>query len=186
MRDSKVAYRYAKSILGLAAERNEAERVEEDFALMVRVLNENREMRVFLHSPVVKGDKKDKVLNAVFGAHISELMKAFIRILTAKGREYLLQDIAHSYLEQIRISKGIMAASVESASELDEDSRSIIAELVKAFNEGGEIVLHESTNPDVIGGFVLKVDDKMLDASVAGHLRKLRRQFAKNHYEAKL
>jgi F-type H+-transporting ATPase subunit delta len=186
MRDTKVAYRYAKSILGLAAQRNEADRVEEDFVLMVRVLKENREMRVFLNSPVVKGDKKEKVLIAVFGDHISVLMKAFIQILTKKGREYLLHDIAQSYLEQIRISKGIMSATVETATELDGESREIFAELVKAFNSGGGILLNEKTNPEVIGGFVLKVEDKMLDASVAGQFRKLRRQLTKNLYEASI
>ncbi len=186
MRDTKVAYRYAKSILGLAEERKEADRIEADFALITRVLNENRELRVFLKSPVVKADKKNNVLHAVFGSHVSELMGAFVKILTSKNREYLLLDIAQSYLDQIRIRKGIMTATVESASTLDPDSLKAIHDLVTKFNEQGEIVLTEITKPEIIGGFVLKVEDKMIDASVAGHLNKLRRQFTKNLYEAQL
>lgn len=186
MRDTKVAHRYAKSILGLAAERKEADRIEADFALITRVLNENRELRVFLKSPVVKADKKTKVLLAVYGDHISELMVAFVKILTAKTREYLLLDIAQSYLDQIRVQKGIMTATIESAAELDVDSLKAIHELVTKFNKEGEIVLTEITKPEIIGGFILKVEDKMIDASVAGHLTKLRRQFTKNLYETQL
>jgi len=186
MRDTKVAYRYAKSILGLASERNEGDRIEADFALMSRVLNESRDLRVFLKSPVVKADKKQKVLNAVFGNHISELMMAFVRILTSKGREYLLLDIAQSYLDQTRVRKGIMTATIESAGTLDQESLKEVHQLVTKFNHSGEIVLTEVIKPELIGGFILKVEGKMIDASVAGHLTKLRRQITKNLYEAQL
>ena len=184
MKSTKVAYRYAKSLLGLAYERNEADRVEEDFDTIRKLMRESRELRVFLKSPVVKSDKKEKVLLSIFGNHVSELMKAFLRILTVKGRESLLHDIAESYVEQIRRRKGIMVATVVSANDLDAESREVIHQMVKALNEGGNIIITEEVNPDIIGGFILKVEDKMVDASVSSHFRKLRRQYTKNLYEA--
>lgn len=186
MRDTKVAFRYAKSLLLLASERNESDRIESDFDTIDKALSESREMRVFLNSPVVSSDKKYNVLLAVFGEHISELMKAFLKILTAKYRESLLHDIAVSFLEQIRRQKGILTATVVSADSLDSESRDTIHQLVKELNEGGEIVINEEIDPELIGGFKIKVDDKMVDASVSSHLRKLRRNFTKNLYEASI
>lgn len=186
MRNTKVAYRYAKSILQLAAERNETERVEQDFALLLAALQENRELRVFLRSPVVKGDTKEKTLLAIFGEHLGELLKSFIKILTTKGREALLPEIAESFVEQIRQSKGIMSASITLASPLADTERTAFNDLVKALNEGGEVRITEEVNPEIIGGFILKVEDKMVDASVSGRLKALRRNYSKNLYEASL
>lgn len=184
MKNTKVAHRYAKSLLGLATERNEADRVEHDFSVISKVLRETRDLRVFLKSPVVKSDKKQQVLLAIFGEHVGELMMAFLRILTVKGREMLLKEIAESYVEQIRRRKGIMVASVVTASALADESRDVINHLVTELNEGGDIVLTEEVDPEIVGGFVLKIEDKMVDASVLSQFRKLRRQYTKNLYEA--
>lgn len=184
MRNTKVAYRYAKSILQLAAERNEGDRVEADFAVVLDALKANRELRVFLKSPVVKSDVKEKTLLAVFGSHVGDLVKAFIKILTTKGREALLLEIAESYIEQTRVRKGIMSAKVILASPFDGIDTAAFNALVKAMNGGGEVRITEEVDPEIIGGFILKVEDKMVDASVSGQLKALRRNYSKNLYEA--
>lgn len=186
MRNTKVAYRYAKSILQLAEQRNEGDRVEADFGVVLDALKANRELRVFLNSPVVKSDVKEKTLLAVFGNHVGELVKGFIKILTTKGREALLLEIAESYIEQTRLRKGIMSAKVVLASPLDGVDKEAFNALVKAMNGGGEVRITEEVNPDIIGGFILKVEDKMVDASVAGQLKALRRNYSKNLYEASI
>jgi F-type H+-transporting ATPase subunit delta len=107
-----------------------------------------------------------------------------VRIITSKGRESLLHEVAGQYLRQIRVKKGIMTASVVTATPLDDASRTEIHRLVKKLNEQREIVITETVDPEIIGGFVLKVEDKMVDASVLSHFRKLRMEFTKNLYEA--
>lgn len=184
MSNPKVAYRYAKSLLDLATERGEADVVEKDLAVIVQALDENRDLRVFMNSPVVKSDKKEKVLDAIFGGRISILTSSFVRIITSKGRERLLHEVAGQYLRQIRVKKGIMTASVVTATPLDNASRIEIHRLVTKLNENREIVITETIDPEIIGGFVLKVEDKMVDASVLSHFRKLRMEFTKNLYEA--
>jgi F-type H+-transporting ATPase subunit delta len=186
MKNTKVAYRYAKSLLGLASERGETDRIEADFGLMLPAMRENRELRVFLNSPVVNSDKKEKVLQAVFGAHVSELMNAFMRILTAKGRETLLLEIAESYLDQIRRQKGIMSATVLSAVPIDDEVRQSFSTIVKTLNKEGDIALNEEVDPELIGGFKLIIEDTMVDASVQAQLKKLRMAYSKNLYESAL
>lgn len=186
MRNPKVAHRYAKSLLGLASERKVGEEVEKDLRLIDRMLTDNRELKVFLHSPVVKSAKKNKVLEALLQGNVSELTLAFIRILTSKGREMLLPEIVFHYLEQSRHQKGIVAANVTSASPLAEDDKARVAELLRLFNHDGGVELTETVDPEIIGGFILKVEDRMVDASVSSQLRRLRREFTENLYEASL
>lgn len=186
MRNPKVAHRYAKSLLDLAQERNQQDEVRNDMTLILETIRESRDLDVLLHSPVIKVDKKEKILEALFGQHISELSIGFLRIMTSKGREGLLEEIAENYIQQIKIKKGILTAEVTTAAKADEATRADILAQLKKLNPDGEIEITENVDPELIGGFVIKVEDKMIDASVRTQLRKLRREFTDNSYEAAL
>lgn len=186
MRNPKVAHRYAKSLLDLASERNQQDDVRNDMELILDTIRESRDLSVLLHSPVVKADKKEKILEALFGQHVSELSIGFLRIMSSKGREALLEEIAKNYIQQIKYRKGIMTAQVTTATNADEATRTQILSQLKKLNPDGEIEITENVDPELIGGFVIKVEDKMIDASVRSQLRKLRREFTDNSYEAAL
>lgn len=185
MRNTKVAHRYAKSLLDLAAERGEVEQVERDMVALAHMAKESRELRAVLGSPVIKGDLKEKVLNALFGAGQSKLGGAFMKILADKGRVNYLPDIAVRYVELVKARNGVLSAEVRTAAPLTEEMRNRIVEVISKMRPGVPEI-KEIIDPEVIGGFVLKVEDNMIDASVSSQLRKLRREFTDNPYEARI
>ena len=71
-------------------------------------------MTSLLNSPVVKADKKDKILDRVFAGKIGQLTATFMDILVRKGRERLLPDVAAAFSELYKIEKGIVVAQVAS------------------------------------------------------------------------
>lgn len=186
MHSSKIALRYAKSLLSLAVERESVDAVGDDMQMLKAVVDQNRDFRNLLDSPVVNQDKKQKVLDAIFGERIHELTKAFIRILITKGREDLLADVAASFVAQNKKRKGILTAQVVTAVALDDALRSAVNEIVKKMNDGGTIDVTEEVDPDIIGGFVLKVEDRMVDASIQSQLRTLHRELIDTSYEASI
>ncbi len=83
----------------------------------------HRELVVLLNSPVVKADKKDRILDQVFAAKVGQLTAAFMGVLVRKGRERLLPDVAAAFNELYKIHKNIVVAQVASAVPLNETAR---------------------------------------------------------------
>jgi F-type H+-transporting ATPase subunit delta len=179
----RIASRYAKSLLDLAIERGQLEAVEADMRHMHEAFVSSRELRVMLESPVVKADKKLDILERIFKANISPLTMAFVALLTRKRREALVDDVVASFLQQLRQHKGIESAEVTSAVALDEKSRKAIHDAAARL-AGKQVELTEKVNPDLLGGFVLKVGDKQIDSSVSQRLQAIRMEFDNNPYIA--
>lgn len=170
-----VADRYAKSLMELAREKSRVEEVKNDMKLILDVEKENRELGMMLKSPVIKQDKKLSVLNAIFQGKISDLSAAFIKLITNKNREKLLVDIARAYLEQYKRDKNIFTAVVTSAYGLDENTRKKMLEMVKS-QLNGEVELIEKVDKEAIGGFVLRINDRQIDKTVARQLSNLKKE----------
>lgn len=181
MKGIKVASRYAKSILDLSIERNELEKVYADMKLIHTVCAENKELVLMLKSPVVKPDKKEKVLDEVFGKNVSVVTKEFINILVRKRREYALNEVAESFVEQYKTKKKILTAVITTAFGLDEDLRTRVLQIIKDSTKS-DVVLEEKVDKGIIGGFIIRVGDKQDDTSIRTKIMKLNRVFNENPY----
>ncbi|MFT5182900.1 MAG: F-type H+-transporting ATPase subunit delta [Flavobacteriales bacterium] len=185
MKHSKVAYRYAKSLFELAQERDALAGAQDDMEMLASTISENPDLSVLLRSPIVHADKKLSILNSIFGGSMGEVSMKFVTIITQKGRESLLEAIATAFVVMAKEKNNIFAASVQTPAPLSDASRAKIGEIVQQI-QPGSIELDEQINKDLIGGFILKVGDKMIDSSVSSHLLALRREFTENPYEAEI
>ncbi len=171
-----VASRYSKSLLELAVEKNLLEKVYEDAKLILSACRESRDLLMLIKSPVIKADKKVQVITSVFGKSLNELSLNFILLLVNKKRENILPEICTSFIEAYRAHKKITSATITTAVKLDEQTRKKALEMVKKVTTG-EIVLEEKVNPELIGGFILRVGDRQIDSSVSSQLQKLKKNF---------
>lgn len=179
---SRVAFRYVKSLLGLAIEQNALDRVHQDLQLFAAVCDENRSLVLMLRNPVIKHDKKRAVLNALFGSRIHSLTAAIFDIITRKHREPLLFEIAKEFHLAYNKFMGIERAVVTTAIALDETARNEIKRIVKGIGNMKEVELIEDIDKDIIGGFHLAVQDKQVDATIRSKLKALQLKFTKNPY----
>ena len=183
MKGNRAAIRYAKSLLDLANEKNMLEEINKDMHLIASTVGENRELELFLKSPIVKSDQKQKALDKIF-ISVSDMTKAFVRIITSKGREGILGLIAQKFIEQHKIYKGIISAELKSAIKLDAELKNKILALLNTENKPIEVT--ETVDKDLIGGFIVKVNDKQIDASIASRIAELKLEFSKNEYISEL
>jgi F-type H+-transporting ATPase subunit delta len=181
MRETKVANRYAKSLIDLAKERNELDAAFQDMEVIFKACNESKDLRVFLNSPVVNAEKKKNVLNSIFAGKIGALTTGFMNIITAKGREYLLAEIASEYIRQYKVLKNITEARVISAVPLDASVKDRVLALIKQ-TATGEVEITEVVDPELIGGLVVRIGDRQVDASIKKKLNELKKEFSKNLY----
>ncbi len=181
MNQSQITLRYAKALFDLAQDQKILEQVKQDMALIDQVCHENKELRSMLHNPVISVAKKQKVMHQLFEKHISKLTQQFIDIIARKRRESYIDGIASAFVELYKEFKGIKTAFVKSAVPLNaNDKKEIIDMLAKM--TGKEIDLVEETKTELLGGFVLSMDQLQIDQSITSKIKQLKKDFEKNLY----
>jgi F-type H+-transporting ATPase subunit delta len=181
MQGTRVAARYAKSFIDLTIEQGTLEQAYADMKFVSEVCKGNHDFVSFLKSPIIKTDKKQAVLTDVFKGKLSKITDAYIHLITDKKREMYLPQIAEEFINQYKTNKKILTAVITTANGIDEVTRKKVMEIVKGVSDS-EVVLEEKINKDVIGGFVLRVGDKQVDASIAQKLNKLKQSFKENPF----
>ena len=182
MADSRATSRYVKSLLDLAIERNALEEVHRDMLLFTDVVSKSRALELLLQNPIIKHDKKLAVLKSLFSGKVHSLTMAFFDIITRKNREPLLASIAREFHNSYNEYRGIGKATVTTAIPLDEKLRAEIENLVRKYSDKKQIELKEIVDPELIGGFILKVGDRQVDASIRNKLKTLKVDFSQNPY----
>jgi len=182
MLNPRVASRYAKSLLDLAVEQGQLERVHADMLYLQQLTNGSRDFLNLLRSPVIKADTKIRTINAVTAGKVSDLTTAFIQLMTSKAREAVLPEIITSFINQYKERKGIKTVRLTTAVPVSESLKNEIINQVKKSGGFDNLELLETVDPNIIGGFVLQAGDKLIDASIAYDLRNISRQFENNDF----
>ena len=186
MPNPRLASRYAKSLIDLASEQGQLENVFADMQWLLSVTKTNRDFVNVLRSPVINADTKRKVIEAVTTGRVAEMTAAFIRLLIAKARESFLPEIIAAFISSYKELKNIQIIKLTSASPLSDPIKDAIVAQVKKTGNFQNVELEEKIDPDLIGGFVLQIGDKLVDASIAYDLRAITKQFENNDFIYKI
>jgi len=175
----RIGYRYAKSIFGLSEEKKILDTVHKDMTTVAEICAGSPDLVAMLKSPLISQGKKGNIVNAVFkGQFQSELVPLLTDMLVRKRREMYLPEVAKSFLKLYDDSKGIERGTLISAIKLSAKEESDIQQAMEA-KLGKKLELEMEVNPDLIGGFVLKVEDQLFDGSISSSLRKIRQELTK-------
>lgn len=176
MSEQSVAFRYAKSLIGLAQDKGLLDTVNEDMKFFTTVCEENRQFVLALKSPVVKHWQKLDILNAIFRERVNPVSFTIFDIITKKNREAILPAVAAEFQKQYAELKNIQKAYVTTVAPLTEAQRSEFVKLI-ADATGKTVDLEEKTDERLIGGYVLRVGDRQVDTSVKSRLNDLKLKF---------
>lgn len=177
MKISKSASRYAQALLDLAIEQNKVDVIAADMKYMATVCAENRDLELMLESPIVKADKKLSVLNAVFD-QFDKVTNLFVELIVKNGREAYLSQIAGSFDVLLKAHRGIVPVTLISAQKLEDKVKKEIISKVQA-STTGTVELTEKIDADLIGGFIVRMGDNQIDASVASQISKLKQRLTR-------
>lgn len=176
MRLSRAASRYAKAILDLAVEKNKAVAVNEDMKTILTTINGNKELRNFMSSPLIKADQKRNALHEIFKGSNDITTNAF-NLLVNNKRTDILMDVATMYIIRFEEMNKRVIATVTTAVEITADLEKKVLAKAKEL-AGKEITLEKKIDETILGGFILRVGDQEINASVANKLGALKREFA--------
>jgi len=176
MSGSRAAIRYAKAILSFALEQNKEVQVNDDMLLIANTIEESEDLQLLLSSPIIKSELKKTAIKEVFSSKITSLSTGLLDLLIDNKRLSILNEVAKKYTILFDTLKGIEVAQVTTAVPLTEALNKQVLSKVKEIT-GKEATIENNINPDVIGGFILRIGDVQYDASIANKLQGLKRQF---------
>ncbi len=177
MKSTKAASRYAKALLELAIEKNRIDQVTSDISTLLQANNETKEFQLFLDSPVINAEKKNSIFKVLF-PKFDEITTLFIELITKNGREAMIPQIADSFEAQLKAHKGIVPVTLISAQALDSKTKETIIAKVQSIIKG-ILEVTEEIDASLIGGFVVKIGDNRIDASVANQLENLKQRLTR-------
>ena len=186
MQNPRLATRYAKSLLDLSVEMKSLDATLADMQLIEHTCAVSHEFQNMLRSPIISSEKKIAIIDAILGKHISELSKRFIHLLISKGRELNLAEISTAFVTQYNVVKNITTVKLTTATKIDNKLKDSIISKVSSLMHGAKVELQSEVNKDLIGGFVVEVEDKLYDASIRKRLADVRSNVVDSSYVAKL
>lgn len=171
-----LASRYAKALYGFASDSGQETTVYKEMKFLMYQLLSVPELRRYLNNPMMNADSKIELLATAAGGAICTASERFFRFIMERDKfEYLLYMVV-AYQNVYRKAKHIVLVQFVSAQEVDEATLKQIKEIIsKGYDTDISIELETQVNPSLIGGFRLTVEDRQLDASVSGELKRMRK-----------
>ncbi|MEA3461174.1 MAG: ATP synthase F1 subunit delta [Bacteroidota bacterium] len=181
MNESQISVRYAKALFKSASEQQILDKVYKDMEVLTSTCK-LEEFQNMLVVPTLQPSQKIKVLRAIFEKHVSKITLSMIDLVVKNKREAYLPGIARYFRDLYRKEEGVRTATLVTAQPVDESAVNGIRTLIKKAYDS-DVELSSSVDGDVIGGFVLTIEDMRYDASVASNLRKLKKQLLQTSIE---
>lgn len=186
MQNPRLAGRYAKSLIDLATEQNQLQTVYADMKYLQAVCKSNADFVAVLRSPIIKEDKKSKIVEAVTTGKVSALTAAFNALLMKKGREENLPEIINAFIDHYNGINGIRKVKLTTATPITDEMKASIVAQISGNTPADKIELETAIREELIGGFVVESEGTLIDASILRDLKDVRKQFLNNDYIHKL
>lgn len=164
---------YAEALLKIARAEDSLENVEEDLSRLKKLLSKSGELREFIHNPSIGPSEKKDALLEILGKDTSRITLNFLSLLIDQNRQKELPKIIEEYLNLTASLRNKITALVISAIPLTED---LIGEMERRLSmlEEKEVMVKNEVDGSIIGGFIVRIKEKVLDASIYGQFEKLK------------
>ena len=174
MNDSRISVRYSRALFQSALENKILDRINRDMILIKNVCADT-EIKEFLSNPVIRPSKKTEILENMLAKEVDKLTLSMIRLVVKNGRERFLPAIARAFVHDTMKYNDITESLLTTAVKVDPEIKKQISDLI-ANHFKTKVDLKETIDETIIGGFILRVDDSYIDASVRNRLRKIKKE----------
>jgi F-type H+-transporting ATPase subunit delta len=174
-RHSVVARNYAEALLALARKAGDVPGWGRMMQEVADAMANDAQLRAFLESPRVPADRKNAALGRAFQDRYPRLLVRFLQTMITKGRQRQIGAVAREYAALVDEAEGRVHAQVTLAQAPSDADRAAIAATLSQ-RLGKQVVPHVSVRPEILGGVIVRVGDRVMDGSVRRRLGRLRHQ----------
>ncbi|MDE5840590.1 MAG: F0F1 ATP synthase subunit delta, partial [Muribaculaceae bacterium] len=166
--------RYAKALYKLAVERGNSDKVYLEMKTVANSFADNPGLQKILSNPYVKREDKAKLLISAAGDSVEDDYRSFVELILNRKRADFAHLMALAYCDIYRKEHKIARVRIITATKLDDSMMKKLRDVVEKAYPGMTLEFTYEVNPDLIGGFVIDVDDQRLDASISNEIEQLR------------
>ncbi|MEW6661872.1 MAG: F0F1 ATP synthase subunit delta [Bacillota bacterium] len=181
MSDVTIARRYARALFELALERGQMAAVDEDLAALIKLIQENQDLKRFLADQLIGPERKKELVQTVLAGALSKTTLHFIMLVIDKRRERLLEVMYREFRSCINQSANILEGEVGSAVPLDREDLAQLEEKLSAAIKK-KVLLTNRVEPALIGGLVVKLGDRVYDGSLRYRLTALKQKLRQTDF----
>lgn len=164
---------YTEALYGLAKSDNAEDKLQEELFEFKKALNKSYELKEFLGNRGVKPEVKQAALKELLSPSTSRILVAALDAMVENGRAHLTEDVIDAYLEMMKAKKKRVIAEVTTAVALNDELKSKIAGRLSQATGFG-VVVSNTVDKSVLGGMMVMVDGKILDASTRKKLEDIK------------
>jgi len=179
MLTSKVAKRYAQGLLDFTNESGETAAVFSEMKDVVKLMAQSVDLNKFFQTPYIDSKKKIEVAQEIFKS-LSPTSQNMIKLVIKQGRETQLKNIAQEYINKVEDVNGVQRITLTTATSLSKENIDQILRSTDLVKAGSNFDLKVNVNPAILGGYVLRVGDQQIDASVKTKLTQVKKDFQLN------
>lgn len=176
---NSIATPYAEAFLQVAEQNNETDQVVDQVKAILALWHSSPELRQAMASPVLEPAAKKAALVSLFAESVSPILLNLLKLLADRQRINVLDAVLDRFLELFRELRQIALATVTSAAPLSEDQQAALSQKVKDVAGTENVEFDLRVDPALIGGFVVSLGSQVIDASLAGQVRRLGLALAK-------
>jgi len=168
---------YATAVMDLAAESGQMESVVAEVRDLASLVAADEQTSQFFRNPTISVGRRWAVLSETFGGKASPLVMGLLRVLNSRRRLGIIEAVADACESLLDQRQGRMRVDITVAQPLDSALAAEAAARISAFT-GKAAVVRQTVDESIIGGIVLRIEDKLIDGSVRGQLEQMRRRMA--------
>ncbi len=177
---SEVIEPYAQAYMSIAQSHDLLDQFNDDVSAILQLLSESDDLRKLVESPMIRPDTKKAVIRQILGDQVHAYTLNFLLLLVDRGRLLFLSGICRQYQTLLRKLKGIALAEVKTAVQLSADQEEQIKQKVQSITGSQSVDLEVDVDPSLLGGVIIKVGSRVIDASLRGQLRRISNQLMKS------
>ncbi|MFQ5862562.1 MAG: ATP synthase F1 subunit delta [Candidatus Brocadiales bacterium] len=175
MIDKTLAIGYLQALFELATSKNQLQQAANDLKTVAELFRENVQLRKIILHPSVTREEKTRLIKSILGPHLSPLVRNFLLLIVAKRRERILDDILERYQAVADSVGGTIRATVQTAIPLTDEKLARLKEALGMITRK-TVEVDTKVTPEILGGAIVKIDNKVIDGSIAARLNNLRRR----------
>jgi F-type H+-transporting ATPase subunit delta len=179
MLTSKVAKRYAQGLLDFTNESGQTAVVFSEMKDVAKLMSESKDLNKFFLTPYIDAKKKIEVADEIFKG-LSVSSQNLIKLVIKHGRENQLKNIAQEYINKVEDINGVQRITLTTATQLSNTNIEEILKSTDLVKSVSNYDLKVNINPSILGGYILRVGDQQVDASVKSKLNQVKKDFQLN------
>lgn len=171
-----VSKTYGEALFGIALEEDKASLFLEEAESILQIVRDNPDFNKLMLHPAIAKQEKQQVIDTVFEGRISGEMLGFLKLIVQKERYRELEAVCEYLIARIKEVQKVGIAYVTTATELTGDWKEQVKQRILETTDYLTMEMHYRIDPQIIGGMIIRIGDRVVDSSIRSRLDDMTRQ----------